>query len=183
MRVLGIAAPFGHDHSAALLVDGKVIAAVEEERFTRKKHADGQLPVNSVKYCLKTAGLKPNEIDYVAFPWSIKALRQHRWQYLQRTLWTRPSRAFKKFFRNERELAGEKRFIGDTLQQCGFDPDKVNLKWVEHHIAHAASAFFFSGMKEAAVLSLDAGGELASTLLGKASGKEITKIKEILAPD
>ncbi|HOW43015.1 MAG TPA: carbamoyltransferase C-terminal domain-containing protein [Candidatus Omnitrophota bacterium] len=183
MKILGLAAPFGHDHSAAILVDGKVIAGAEEERFTRKKHADGQMPVNAVKFCLDAAGLKPSDIDCVAFPWSFHALRDHRVEYLLRTMFTRPSRAFKKFFRNRRELRGEIKHIFGTLEQCGFDPLKVKLEWVEHHLAHAASAFYFSGMERAAVMSIDAGGELASTLLGTAAGKDIRKLKEILAPD
>ena len=183
MRILGIAAPFGHDHSAALLVDGKIVVAAEEERFTRKKHADGQLPVNAVKFCLKTAGLRAEDIDYVAHPWSFQALREKRWEYFCRTILTKPSRAFKKFFRNKRELKGQLEFVNNTLKQCGFDPAKTQVRWVEHHLAHTASSFYFSGFKEAAVLSIDAGGEIVSTLLGQANGKAIVKIKEIVAPD
>ena len=67
MKILGIASPFGHDPSAALMIDGKVIAAVEEERFIRKKHADGEMPVNAIKYCLDEANLNINQIDYIAF--------------------------------------------------------------------------------------------------------------------
>jgi len=183
MKILGIAAPFGHDHSASILVDGKVVAAAEEERFTRKKHADGQMPVNAVRFCLRQAGLQPADIDRVAFPWAVQALRDHRAEYLRRTIFTRPSRAFKKYFRNKRELRGEIRHIFGTLEQCGFDPLAVKLEWVEHHLAHAASAFYFSGMDRAAVMSIDAGGELTSTLLGTAAGRELRKIKEIIAPD
>ena len=183
MKILGIAAPFGHDHSASLLVDGKIVAAAEEERFTRKKHADGQLPVNAVKFCLKQAGLKPENIDFVAHPWSFKALRDKRWEYFCRTVFTKPSRAFKKFFRNNRELKGQRDFVNNTLQACGFQLEDTKIKWVEHHLAHTASSFYFSGMKEAAVLSVDAGGEIVSTLLGYTNGKSIIKVKEVVAPD
>jgi carbamoyltransferase len=183
MKILGIAAPFGHDHSAALLVDGKIAAAVEEERFTRKKHADGQLPINAVNFCLKQAGLRPSDIDYIAHPWSYEALREKRLEYFLRTIFTKPSRAYKKFFRNKRELKGQGEFIDKTLRACGFDNSALKIKWVEHHLAHAASSFYFSGVKEAAVLSIDAGGEIVSTLLGFADQKGIFKVKEIIAPD
>ena len=68
MIILGIGAPFGHDPAAAILVDGKLIAAVEEERFTRVKHAPGAPAVNAIRYCLQVAGLQPSQIDHVAFP-------------------------------------------------------------------------------------------------------------------
>ena len=80
MKILGLAAPFGHDASAALIVDGKIVAAVEEERFTRKKHASGQLPIHAVRFCLETAQIKPEEIDVIAYPWSLKILREKRWE-------------------------------------------------------------------------------------------------------
>lgn len=183
MIILGIAAPFGHDHSAAILIDGKLVAAAEEERFTRKKHADGQMPVNAIKFCLKQAGLKPGDIERVAYPWSYKALREKRFEYFLRTIRTKPSRAVKKFFRNKRELTGQRSFTSQALRECGFDPQSVAIDWVEHHIAHAASAFYFSGMPEAAVLSIDAGGEIAATLMGHADKKGITVTKQIVAPD
>jgi len=184
MKILGLAAPFGHDGSAALMIDGKVIAAAEEERFTRKKHADGQLPVNAVKYCLKEAGISLSDIDCIAYPWSMKALRAQRFKYLLRTMFTRPARAFKKFFRNRKELRGQKKFIKDTLTAVDSNcTKKIPIRWVEHHIAHAASSYCFSGMKESALLTIDTGGEITATMLAKARGNKITKIKEIIAPD
>ncbi|HQJ16187.1 MAG TPA: carbamoyltransferase C-terminal domain-containing protein [Candidatus Omnitrophota bacterium] len=183
MIILGIAAPFGHDHSAAILVDGKLIAAAEEERFTRKKHADGQMPINAVKYCVKQAGIDPRDIDRVAYPWSYKALRDKRFEYFVRTIRTKPSRAIKKFFRNNRELADQKRFTAATLSASGIDPAKIKMDWVEHHIAHAASSFYFSGAAEAAVLSIDAGGEITATLMGYADHRGIVPTKQIIAPD
>ena len=114
MKVLGIAAPFGHDSGAALMIDGKAIAAAEEERFTRKKHAEGQLPINSIKYCLREAGLSAEDIDYIAYPWSFDALRQKRRDYFFRTWLKRTSRAYKKFFRNKRELKGQIDFINES---------------------------------------------------------------------
>jgi carbamoyltransferase len=183
MKILGIASPFGHDPSAALLIDGRVAAAAEEERFTRHKHGTGELPINAVRFCLKQAGIKPGEIDYVAHPWSYAVLRQKRWEYFGRTIRNNPSRAYKKFFRNQKELCDQRRFIFGTLRACGISLPEDRVRWIEHHLAHAASSFYFSGMDEAAVLSMDGGGELTSTLLARGAGGEMIKIKEILAPD
>jgi carbamoyltransferase len=182
MKILGIASPFGHDSSAALLVDGRIVACAEEERFTRRKHAEGQMPVNAIRFCLSAGGLSPSQIDRVAYSWSFDALREKRWEYLARSWRTRPSRAFKKFLRNGRELANQRRFVSATLAECGFAPG-APVQWVEHHLAHAASSFYFSGFKEAAVLSIDGGGEISSTLIGAAGPDGIRKIKEIVSPD
>ena len=183
MKILGIASPFGHDPSAALMINGKVIAAVEEERFIREKHADGKRPVNAIKYCLKVAGIKPADIDLIAYPWSYDILHKQRFEYFFRTVKEIPSRALKKVFRNNHEFNNQKNFIADTLGDCGFDNSKVKIKWIEHHLAHAASSYYFSSMDEAAILSIDGGGELTATLLGYARDGKIYKIKEILAPD
>ncbi|MFQ5681429.1 MAG: carbamoyltransferase [Candidatus Omnitrophota bacterium] len=183
MNILGVGSPFGHDPAAALLVDGKVVAAVEEERLIRLKHAVDKMPLRSIEFCLGYAGLSPRDIDVVAYPWSYQALRDKRGEYLWRTIWAKPSRAYKKFFRCRRELAIQKAFLENTLACAGFKPDKTRIRWVEHHLAHAASAFYLSGFGRAAVLSIDGGGEITATLLAAAQGNHIRKIKEIIAPD
>lgn len=183
MNILGIAAPFGHDHSAVLLVDGKVVAAAEEERFVRKKHAIGYRPVNAVNFCLKQAGLKPSQIDHIAYPWSYDELRKKRFDYFRRTFRKDPSRAYKKFLRNKKELTNQKEFIEKTLLASGFDLTKAKINWVGHHLAHVASSFYLSGFDEATVASIDGGGEIVATFLGKAKNNQIKVIKEIIAPD
>ncbi|MGE5279815.1 MAG: carbamoyltransferase [Deltaproteobacteria bacterium] len=185
MKILGLAAPFGHDASAALLVDGRIAAAAEEERFTRTKHARDQRPVHAVRYCLDAAGLKPQDIDLVAYPWSLDALRAGRWAYFARNAWANPSRTYKKCFRNAKEWRGQQDFVRRTLQETGFaDAAFREVRWVEHHLAHAASSFYFSGARAAAVLSVDGGGEITSTLVARAAREgRIEKIKEIVAPD
>lgn len=183
MKILGIGSPFGHDASAALVIDGEVVAAAEEERFTRHKHAVGQAPLQSIAFCLKTAGIKPSDIDIVAYPWSYQALLDKRAEYFWRTIFTKPSRAYKKFFKCKRELSGQQKFVNQALGSAGFDLNKTKIQWVEHHLAHAASAFYLSGINEAGVLSIDGGGEITATLLGYGKDKKITKIKEIVAPD
>ena len=184
MKILGLAAPFGHDASAALLIDGKVVAAAEEERFTRKKHARDQRPVHATRYCLAAAGVAAADIDIIAYPWSLKALRDRRWEYLVRNLWSNPSRAYKEFLRNNKEWRGQQEFVRGTLSEAGFSVDAFDkVRWVEHHMAHAASAYYLSGFSEAAVLSIDGGGEITSTLIASAAGGRIRKIREIVAPD
>ncbi len=183
MKILGIASPFAHDASAAIVVDGKVVAAAEEERFTRNKH-EGLPPINAINFCLKQAGLKPSDIDHVAYPWSIAPLRRYRYEYLFRAFRNKTSRALKKFFQNNREFAAQKRYVYSALKECGFDVSATKIEWVEHHLAHIASSFFLSGMEEAAVLSIDAGGEITSTVIGSASiDNSISKIKEIISED
>ncbi|MDP1853683.1 MAG: carbamoyltransferase C-terminal domain-containing protein [Candidatus Omnitrophota bacterium] len=183
MKVLGIGSPFGHDASSALLIDGKVIAAAEEERFTRNKHAVGEAPLNAIKFCLKAAGIKPADIDIVAYPWSYQALLDKRAEYFWRTIFTKPSRAYKKFFKCKKELFGQQKFVHEILEKSGFGTFRAKVAWVEHHLAHAASSFYLSGISEAAVLSIDGGGEITATLLGHAKDNKIKKVKEIVAPD
>ena len=84
-----------HDPSACILINGKLIAAAEEERFTRDKHSSGKHPINAIQYCLKEAGLKPEDITHVAHAASPEAYDRHKWAYFWRALWKRPSYAFK----------------------------------------------------------------------------------------
>ena len=84
MKVLGVGPSEIHDPAAALFVDGKVVAAAEEERFTRYKHAMGKLPMNAIKYCLDHAGVSPEDIDKIAFGWSPEVYRKFRFPYFKR---------------------------------------------------------------------------------------------------
>ena len=99
MKILGIGCSSFHDPSAALLIDGRLVAAAEEERFTRQKHAYGQNPTRAARFCLTRAGILPEEIDRVAYPWSADIIREKRWQYARsrparRCAPTRTSRSF-----------------------------------------------------------------------------------------
>jgi carbamoyltransferase len=184
VKVLGIGCSSFHDPSAALLVDGKLIAAAEEERFTRVKHAFGQNPVNAARWCLETAGLKPSDIDVVAYPWSAEIIREKRWEYAKRAFSKAPEKAvrsFTKLMELQRKRVGA---LEATLEAIGLDKSKVKIEFVEHHLAHAASAFHFSGFESAAILTADGEGELTSTLFGEGhKGGRITKSKEVLKPD
>jgi len=169
MNVLGINAVF-HDPAAALLVDGVTVAAAEEERFSRRKHgkppvafSTWELPEQSMAWCLAEAGIEPAELDAVAYSYDPDLAFQPDgditaadWEGL-RTLYARRAPLF----------------LRSSLP--GLDPDCV--RWVPHHVAHAASATFASGMDPCSVLVLDGRGERASHLAGRFAGGEL----EILA--
>ena len=184
MKILGIGCSSFHDPSAALLVDGEVVAAAEEERFTRKKHAIGQNPINAARFCLERAGVAPDEIDLIAYPWSAEILREKRWEYAKRAFPKSPSkavRAFTKLLKLQRRRIGA---LHETLQAIGIDPSKVETHLVEHHLAHASSSFHFSGFPSAAVMTADGYGEVTSTLFGEGlADGSLVKLHEVLKPD
>jgi len=181
--VLGIASPFVHDPSAAILADGRLIAAADEERFIREKHAKDSLPINAVNFCIKTAGIRPQDIDCVAYPWSDIAYLKKLPQYVRRTWRTRPSRAFKAVYQVPRTFRQKKLKLYTTLKKCGIDSRRVRINFVPHHIAHAASSYYLSGFKEAALISMDGTGEFTTTLLGRAKDGRLHTIREFIRPD
>ncbi|NQT06273.1 MAG: carbamoyltransferase [Candidatus Omnitrophica bacterium] len=183
MIILGIATPFSHDPSAALLIDGKIAALCDEERLIREKHAMEKLPVNAIKYCLDKAGITPNDIDIVAYPWSYKAYQEKKWDFFKRTWKTRPAHAYKTISRASSRKKGKLDKLDRTLAAAGIDRAGVKREFVEHHIAHASSAYHLSGFKDAAILSVDGAGEFTSTLFAEGIGGKIRKIKEIIYPD
>ncbi|NQT06833.1 MAG: carbamoyltransferase [Candidatus Omnitrophica bacterium] len=183
MIILGIASPFVHDPSAAILVDGELIAAADEERFTRDKHARGKTPVNAVNFCLKTAGIRPEDVDYVAYPWSEAEYLKKLPAYVMRTWRTRPSRAFKSIYQTPRTFNLKRKKLYDTLRACGINIDTSRIGFVGHHIAHVASSYYLSGFKEAALMSMDGTGEFTATLFGEGKGRDIKIIKEFIEPD
>lgn len=183
MVILGIASPFVHDPSAAILVNGELVAAADEERFTRDKHARDKLPINAIEFCLKKAGLKPGDIDYVAYPWSNREYLNKLPTYVKRTWRTRPSRAFKAIYQTPRIFRQKRDKLFSTLKKCGIDSERTKVKFVGHHIAHLASSFYHSGFAEAALMSLDGTGEFTTTVLARGRAKKIEKIKEFIRPD
>jgi len=158
-KVLGVNAVF-HDPAAALVVDGETVAAAEEERFTRRKHGKApvafstwELPEQAIAFCLAEAGLEPDELDAVAYSYDPELappdggdVTEREWEGL-RTLYVRRA----------------PRFLRASLP--GLDASKV--RWVAHHVAHAASATFASGMDPCDVLVVDGRGERASHLAGR----------------
>ena len=182
MKILGIGTPFPHDPSAALIIDGKVVAACDEERFVRKKHALDMLPVNAVKFCLQKAGIGPEEIDCVAFPWSNEAYNREKWAFAERTFFTKPGRAIKAITKASGRCRSKEKKVRQTLLESGITHNP-EVFFIEHHLAHASSAYHLSGFKDAAIMSIDGSGEFVSTLFAEGRKGKITKIKEFIIPD
>ncbi len=182
MIILGIGTPIIHDPSAALFVDGKLVAACDEERFVRKKHAMGYLSVNAVNHCLKKTGINPSDIDVVAYPWSNDIYRKQKYEFFLRSFIPRTSYAIKAFTRQKARLKAKEEKLDRILEDSGI-PKTVKRCFIEHHMAHASSAYHLSGMEDSAIMSIDGAGEFTSTLFAKGEGGRIVKIKEILYPD
>lgn len=183
MIILGIATPFSHDPSAALLIDGKIVALCDEERLIRQKHAMEKRPVNAIKFCLDKAGIQPKDINAVAYPWSFEAYQDKKWEFVRRCWRTRPAHAYKSILRAGRFRKGKIDKLNATLREVGIDPGAVKTCFVEHHMAHASSAYHLSGFKDAAIMSIDGAGEFTSTLFAYGKEGEIRKVKEIIYPD
>src|SRR4051794_25782967 len=181
MRALGISA-FYHD-SAAALVDGeRIVAAAQEERFTRKKH-DSSFPKNAIEYCLKEAGVSLSELDSVVF-YDKPFLKFER---LIETYLEMAPRGFKSFRMAIpvwlREKLFQKSLLRKELKQFGDDFDWQNkLLFCEHHLSHAASAFFPSPYDEAVVLTMDGVGEWATTSAAMGKGNHLEMFQEIHFP-
>jgi carbamoyltransferase len=184
VKVLGFGGPFfHHDPAAAIVVDGKIVAAAEEERFVREKHAIVRPCLGSIEFCLKHSGVAPKDIDAVAFSWSFDAYNRKKWLYAAKTLLSEPSRAYKAIAKSRKQCAGVKKSVLDILKHFKIDLPAEKVFFIEHHIAHAASAYLLSGYEEAAIMSIDGSGEYTSTLFACGSGGEMKKIKEIDLPD
>ncbi len=180
MRILGISA-FYHDSAAALVVDGKVVAAAQEERFTRKKH-DASFPKHAVEYCLREGGCTLTELDAVAF-YDKPFIKFER---LLETYLAFAPRGLKSFGMAIpawlREKLFQKSLLGKQLREISEDFDAEKLLFSEHHLAHAASAFFPSPFKEAAVLTLDGVGEWTTTSLAVGHDSDLRIHKELHFP-
>jgi carbamoyltransferase len=181
MRILGVSA-FYHDSAAALIEDGNIVAAAQEERFTRKKQ-DSDFPEKAVAYCLDEAGIGLDDIDFVAF-YDKPFLKFER---LLETYVAYAPRGFQSFSKAIPVWLKEKLFQKDLLRKrfTAFAPDfdwKTRLLFAEHHQSHAASAFYPSPFEDAAILTMDGVGEWATTSLGMGSGSDIAMTREIHFP-
>ena len=178
--ILGISS-FYHDSAASLIKDGDIIACAQEERFSRKKH-DNAFPKNSIEFCLKFAKINLSEVDYVVFyekpflkferlletyisffPWGLKSF------IISFPIWIK-------------EKLFQKRIIIDELKKIDNKFDRHRLKFSEHHLSHASSAFFPSPFKKAVILTLDGVGEWTTSSVSLAEDNEISIKKEIHFP-
>ena len=176
MVVLGIAALY-HDAAASIVIDGEIIAAAQEERFTRIKH-DLRMPVNAINYCLKEAGIKKESVDIVVF-------------------YDNPLYTLDRFVKNVAAVGNDSKdviersfdsifssriWVHKTIEAImGKNPNRKFLV-CEHHISHAASAFYPSPFEKAVILTLDGVGEWATTTIGIGDGKKLTIKEEMKFP-
>src|SRR5437870_13743253 len=172
MRVVGISA-FYHDSAAALVEDGRIVAAAQEERFTRKKH-DAGFPHHALAYCLEAAGTGLDAIDHVVF-YDKPFLKFER---LLETYLAFAPRGFRSFRMALplwlKEKLFQKRLLRQELEKLAPDGDwEERLLFAEHHQSHAASAFFASPFQEAAVLTMDGVGEWATTSVALGQGNRL----------
>lgn len=180
-KILGISA-FYHDSAAALTIGGEIIAAVQEERFTRQKHTS-DFPANAIKYCLEEAGLEIDELDAVVF-YDKPLLKLER---LLETYYAFAPRGLASFLKAIPVWLDEKLFlkklIFDNLKEIGnYDRKKMKLLFPEHHLSHAASAFFPSPCKNSAILTIDGVGEWCTASIGLGDGNKISILKELEFP-
>jgi carbamoyltransferase len=181
MLILGVSA-FFHDSAAAIVLDGKVIAAAQEERFTRIKHDPG-FPIRAIGYCLEAAGATVEELDAVVF-YDKPLLKLER---ILESYHSEAPRGWGSFLRWMpvwmKQKMMLKKVIRDELEGLGpYDRRKLKLLFSEHHLSHAASAFYCSPFEEAAILTIDGVGEWATTSIGVGRGKELRFLREIRYP-
>jgi carbamoyltransferase len=182
MKILGISAYF-HDAAACLVIDGEIIAAAQEERYTRKKH-DSNFPVNAMSYCLLEGKINPKDIDYVVF-YDKPFLKFER---LLETYLAFAPRGFKSFVTSLPIWLKDKLFQKTLITNSLKDLWGKDVKWEEkllfseHHLSHAASAFYPSPFERSAVLTMDGVGEWTTTSLALGNGNKLCIIKEIHFP-
>lgn len=190
--ILGVSA-FYHDSAACLVVDGEVVAAAQEERFTRHKH-DHNFPANAVRYCLSEGNISPGALDYVGF-YEKPLLKFDR--LLETYLYHAPA-GFGSFLKAMPLWMREKLWMPDLIKtelakNTGETDERAakkigkkfnwKLLFGDHHESHAASAFYPSPFEEAAILTVDGVGEWATSTIGVGKGNEITLLKELRFPD
>ncbi|MDE3066689.1 MAG: carbamoyltransferase [Verrucomicrobiota bacterium] len=175
-RILGISA-FYHDSAAALVVDGKIVAAAQEERFTRRKH-DPDFPAHAAAWCLQTGALQPQDLDYVAF-YDKPLLKFDR--LLETYLAFAPA-GFRNFRQAMPVWLKDKLHLRRTLRKHLSGASRARLVFAEHHESHAASAFFPSPFQRAAILTLDGVGEWSTATLGLGEGHRIRLLRELKFP-
>lgn len=180
---------YGHDSAASLVIDNKVVFAVEEERLNRKKHYGG-LPVNAIRECLKSANLRLGDIDHITFFWkpaiSYSKIPVYFLKFIDKVpILLREQRTF-----TMEENLGMLNYLGDmlklprTIKKLFPEENKVRFRFhlIEHHLCHAASAFFVTPYEEAAILTIDGAGEWTTALMAHGKGTQIKKIRSVDTP-
>ncbi|MCS6819732.1 MAG: hypothetical protein NZ522_07245, partial [Chitinophagales bacterium] len=181
MKILGISA-FYHDSAAAVVKDGKIICAAQEERFTRKKH-DASFPINAIEFCVRQSGIPINKFDAIAF-YDKPLLKFER---LLETYYGFAPKGITSFVTAIPVWLKEKMFLKRVMHEElskleNYDKSKVKFLFPEHHLSHAASAFYSSPYMEAAVLTIDGVGEWATASICHGKANKLTILKELRFP-
>ncbi len=181
MKILGISA-FYHDSAAALIIDGHIVAAAQEERFTRKKQ-DAGFPINAIRYCLDEGSVNIDQLDAVVF-YDKPMLKFER---LLETYYGFSPKGLASFVTAIpvwlKEKVFLKKIIHDKLKEISYDDKgKLKLLFTEHHLSHAASAFYPSGFEKSAILTVDGVGEWATASICRGAGTQIEILKELKFP-
>lgn len=181
VKILGISAYY-HDSAAAILVNGEVIAAAQEERFTRIKHT-GKFPIQAIKFCLFTAKLNISDLDAIVF-YDKPFLKFER---LLETYMAFAPKGILSFVKSMPIWLSDKLFLKQRIKKelatlDNFNKKKINLLFTEHHLAHAASTFFASNLENAAILTVDGVGEWCTTSIGLGTGNKIEFLREMHFP-
>lgn len=173
--ILGISAYY-HDSAAALIIDGEIIAAAHEERFTRKKH-DSSFPINAAKYVLEEAGIEYSELAAVSF-YDKPFIKFER---LLETYHAFAPKGLISFTLSVPVWIKEKLFMKSMLKKelAKLGSGKIPVLFPEHHLSHAASAYYPSPYEEAAILTIDGVGEWATTTIGVGKGNSISMLKDL----
>ncbi len=181
---LGLSGALGHDAAAALFVDGDLVAAVEEERLVRRKHAKACMPREAAKFCIRSAKIKPRDINTVSVSYApISLFSRARWHYARR-YWYAPERSVDAIFNGNRRYRRYMHEVKKLLDELKIPWHKVRFVPVQHQLAHASSAYHMSGFAEkTAILTIDMKGEYASMFLGYGENGHIHRIKEFYDPD
>jgi len=174
-NILGISAYY-HDSAACLVVDGRIVAAAQEERFTRKKH-DASFPANAVEYCLREGGITASELELVGF--YEKPLV--KFERLLETYVSGAPKGYKSYLMAMPLWLGEKLWIHDDIAGR-LDGYEGTVLFGEHHESHAASAFYPSPFENAAVVTMDGVGEWATSSIGVGKGNDLQILHELRFP-
>lgn len=176
MKILGISAYY-HDSAAAIVIDGEIMAAAQEERFSRVRH-DHRFPSNAINFCLKASNMTSQDIDYVAY-YDKPLLKFDR---LIETYLAYAPKGFNSFSQAMPQWLKQKLFIKSDIREKLGGKFKGKIVFTEHHESHVASAFYPSPFEEAAILAVDGVGEWATSSIGKGAGNKIEILREMKFP-
>ncbi len=184
MITLGLSGAIGHDPAAALFVDGDLVAAVEEERLIRRKHAYGEAAHLSAIRCMQIARVNPADINQVAIPFApISLFTKARWHYAYRH-WYAPDRAVDSLLNGNRRYRRYIAELKELLERLHIPADKVKIVSVEHQLAHASSVYHLDEREgRTAIFCNDSKGEYSNIFLGYGENGKIVKVKEFYNPD